>query len=110
MTIPNMMNCPHQGDGWCLDCVREEWERTEAVQAEMRAELDAARAEMRGAAAPLPSGTGRPAVAESLTEAIRMARGGDPPTERIAFGGPETEAHPEKTLEEMIKDYHDRQP
>lgn len=21
MTIPHMQNCPHQGDGWCLDCV-----------------------------------------------------------------------------------------
>lgn len=22
MTMPRLMNCPHQGDGWCLDCVR----------------------------------------------------------------------------------------
>ena len=21
MTIPTLMNCPHTGDGWCLDCV-----------------------------------------------------------------------------------------
>ena len=21
MTIPSKMNCPHQGSGWCLDCV-----------------------------------------------------------------------------------------
>jgi hypothetical protein len=21
MTIPHMMNCSHQGEGWCLDCV-----------------------------------------------------------------------------------------
>lgn len=23
MTMPHLMNCPHQGDGWCLACVRE---------------------------------------------------------------------------------------
>jgi hypothetical protein len=21
MTMPHQMNCPHQGEGWCLDCV-----------------------------------------------------------------------------------------
>jgi hypothetical protein len=21
MTIPYLMNCPHSGDGWCLECV-----------------------------------------------------------------------------------------
>lgn len=21
MTMPTLMNCPHSGDGWCLDCV-----------------------------------------------------------------------------------------
>lgn len=21
MTMPHLMNCPHLGDGWCLDCV-----------------------------------------------------------------------------------------
>jgi hypothetical protein len=21
MTMPHLMNCPHSGDGWCLDCV-----------------------------------------------------------------------------------------
>lgn len=29
MTIPWLMNCGHNGDGWCLDCVKEQ-----------RAELD----------------------------------------------------------------------
>lgn len=23
MTIPHLMNCPHQEDGWCLDCVAD---------------------------------------------------------------------------------------
>jgi len=23
MTMPELMNCPHSGDGWCLQCVRE---------------------------------------------------------------------------------------
>ncbi len=22
MTMPHLMNCPHSGDGWCLDCVQ----------------------------------------------------------------------------------------
>lgn len=22
MTMPHMTNCEHQGDGWCLECVR----------------------------------------------------------------------------------------
>lgn len=21
MTMPHLMNCPHQGEGWCLQCV-----------------------------------------------------------------------------------------
>ncbi len=31
MTMPHLMNCPHSGEGWCLDCV-----------ASSRAERDAA--------------------------------------------------------------------
>jgi hypothetical protein len=23
LTIPTMTNCPHPGEGWCLECVRE---------------------------------------------------------------------------------------
>lgn len=23
MTMPQLMNCEHQGDGWCLDCVMD---------------------------------------------------------------------------------------
>lgn len=23
VTIPHLQNCPHSGDGWCLDCVKE---------------------------------------------------------------------------------------
>lgn len=22
MTMPHLMNCPHSGQGWCLDCVK----------------------------------------------------------------------------------------
>lgn len=22
MTMPHLENCPHKGDGWCLDCVK----------------------------------------------------------------------------------------
>jgi hypothetical protein len=32
MTIPHLMNCPHQGQGWCLGCVQAERFR---IQAEM---------------------------------------------------------------------------
>jgi hypothetical protein len=24
MTMPHLMNCPHQSDGWCLDCVKRQ--------------------------------------------------------------------------------------
>ena len=34
MTIPTQMNCAHQGDGWCLDCVGElEAKRADAEEA-----------------------------------------------------------------------------
>ena len=26
MTMPHLMNCDHQGDGWCLDCVKAQWQ------------------------------------------------------------------------------------
>lgn len=29
MTMPHLSNCPHQGDGWCLNCVKELYEKTE---------------------------------------------------------------------------------
>jgi hypothetical protein len=25
MTMPHLMNCRHSEDGWCLDCVKEQW-------------------------------------------------------------------------------------
>jgi len=31
MTIPWMMNCSHDGDGWCLACVREIAEENEKL-------------------------------------------------------------------------------
>jgi hypothetical protein len=32
MTIPWLMNCPHDGSGWCLDCVRELAEERNALR------------------------------------------------------------------------------
>ena len=32
MTMPHLMNCPHMGDGWCLDCVAEQWEQLAALR------------------------------------------------------------------------------
>lgn len=26
MTMPHLMNCGHSDTGWCLDCVREQWD------------------------------------------------------------------------------------
>ena len=26
MTMPHLMNCDHQGDGWCLACVKAQWQ------------------------------------------------------------------------------------
>jgi hypothetical protein len=31
MTMPHLMNCSHQDQGWCLGCVKEEWERTQRL-------------------------------------------------------------------------------
>lgn len=27
MTMPHLMNCPHSGSGWCLDCVAKLYEQ-----------------------------------------------------------------------------------
>jgi hypothetical protein len=32
MTTPWLMNCPHDGSGWCLDCVRKLAEERNALQ------------------------------------------------------------------------------
>lgn len=32
MTIPYMMNCSHDGDGWCLACVRQLGEEIEQLR------------------------------------------------------------------------------
>ena len=31
MTMPHLMNCGHSDDSWCLECVREEWERNQKI-------------------------------------------------------------------------------
>jgi hypothetical protein len=41
MTMPNLMNCPHQGDGWCLSCVND-LRHERDVMARHRTELRAA--------------------------------------------------------------------
>ena len=33
MTIPWLMNCGHNGDGWCLDCVKRQHAELEAAEA-----------------------------------------------------------------------------
>lgn len=49
MTMPHMMNCRHRDDGWCLDCVQEEHDRTEQFARDIVAQLDA-RGSLRNAA------------------------------------------------------------
>lgn len=49
MTVPYLMNCPHQSEGWCLDCLSLERTR---IQAEMSASLEAG---VRGAEGIYPS-------------------------------------------------------
>lgn len=34
MTMPHLMNCGHSDDGWCLDCVKAQWEELDALRAE----------------------------------------------------------------------------
>jgi hypothetical protein len=33
MTMPHLSNCPHDGDGWCIDCVKELWKEKEDYRA-----------------------------------------------------------------------------
>ncbi len=32
MTMPHLMNCAHSETGWCLNCVKEQWEELRAEQ------------------------------------------------------------------------------
>lgn len=32
MTMPHLMNCSHSGEGWCLDCVKELYDRLEKAE------------------------------------------------------------------------------
>jgi hypothetical protein len=34
--MPHLMNCPHSEDGWCLDCVREQWEELDKLKERAR--------------------------------------------------------------------------
>lgn len=34
MTMPHLMNCSHQGEGWCLDCVKQLQQEVEKIQVE----------------------------------------------------------------------------
>ena len=31
MTMPHLMNCSHDSEGWCLDCVKELWDEKQAI-------------------------------------------------------------------------------
>ncbi len=33
MTMPHLSNCEHQGDGWCLVCVKELFAKNEILEA-----------------------------------------------------------------------------
>lgn len=45
MTMPHLMNCPHDDDGWCIPCVRALCDRADNLEAS----LDDIRNAMRGA-------------------------------------------------------------
>ena len=32
MTMPHLMNCEHSSDGWCLDCVKQMYDRIETLE------------------------------------------------------------------------------
>jgi len=32
MTMPHLENCPHDSDGWCLDCVKELYDANEKLR------------------------------------------------------------------------------
>lgn len=32
MTMPHLMNCSHSEDGWCLKCVKEQWQEMQFVK------------------------------------------------------------------------------
>ena len=33
MTMPALMNCAHMPDGWCLECVRKQYDRMKEMEA-----------------------------------------------------------------------------
>lgn len=41
MTMPHLMNCSHSGEGWCIDCVREQHNEIEAIETQRDALLAA---------------------------------------------------------------------
>ena len=36
MTMPHLMNCNHQDEGWCLDCVKEMHDSSKMIIKAMR--------------------------------------------------------------------------
>ncbi len=38
MTMPHLMNCPHSGDGWCLDCVKEQQDELEQLKSALESQ------------------------------------------------------------------------
>ena len=43
MTMPHLMNCSHSPDGWCLDCVKELYDKYELENERLKAALTKAR-------------------------------------------------------------------
>lgn len=36
MTMPHLENCRHDEDGWCLTCVKEQWEELQRTKEELQ--------------------------------------------------------------------------
>ena len=41
MTMPHLMNCSHSGEGWCIQCVREQHDELESMTTQRDALLAA---------------------------------------------------------------------
>ncbi len=40
MTMPHLMNCSHDGSGWCLDCVKEQHDDYEEEVSKLKKTLE----------------------------------------------------------------------
>lgn len=86
MTIPTLTNCPHSGDGWCLECVRKlatECESAERERGLAIDEADAALAYIRV----LACGVDNPVVANHILNCQELDRYNAARRDRTASGG-----------------------